>query len=262
MTWRAFLPSFRRPAPSNSTPSYSSLVTEVQLRNAPPHVIPTTGRLVSNVNRDYFVLTFDPRYASLGWDVSAVVLDEDDAGQQWAADLLQAPLPLKVTGPLSEPPHLGDFHLANTPVVSQTVVDLLRPFQIPGVDFFPARIRLPDGRCDNSYSILYVDQEIQCLDEGACQFQTEPGRDRVLLDRISLDGQRLEAIDLPQRLAFRLQETGREYLFHAALVETLGQQPLRGACFIPVQDWRLDAAAQMFPSESGITRIGSDYLRH
>jgi len=225
-------------------------------------VIPTTGRLVSNVNRDYFILTFDPHSAPLGWDVSAVSLDENDPNLEWDTDLLQTPLPLKVMDTSSYPSSLGDFHLANTPVVSQTVVELLKPLKIPGVDFFPTRIRLPDGSYNDTYSALYVDQEIQCLDEEHCLFQADPDCNRVLLDKIALDAQVLEEIELPKRLAFRLQESGREYLFHAALVETLAQQPLRGAYFIPVQDWGVDTAAHIFSPTSGITRIGSAALSH
>jgi len=247
MTWRALLPSFRRSAPRSTTPSYSSLVTEVQLSNAPPHFMPTTGRLVSNVNRDYFVLTFDPHYAPLGWDVSALPdPGEDKADPAWETDLLHTPLPLKIMESASDPTSLGDFHLSNTPVVSQTVVDLLEPLKIPGMEFFPTRIRLPDGRYDETYSALYLEREIECLDEEYCQYQTEPHRDLVLLNKIALDAQVLEDIELPDRLAFRLKESGREYLFHAALVETLGQQPLRGACFVPVQDWRSDTASLNF----------------
>lgn len=252
MTWRDFLPRFRRS--TSSTPSARNLVrphpplmTEIHLTNALPQIIPTTGRLVSDVNRDYFVLTFDPQYAPLCWDLSPEPGREPgDASSEWESVLFQPQLPLRMADTAPELLGLGDFHLSNTPVVSRRVVELLQPLNIPGLEFFPARIRLPDNSFDDTYSALYLDREIECLDEEFCQFQTDPHQQSVLLERMALNARVLESIELPERLAFRPKESGREYLFHAALVEALSHQPLRGARFVPVQDWSFESASVRF----------------
>lgn len=196
-------------------------------------------------SEDYYVLVHERRYPALTWDdAQSHPLFPDDFDQpesaQPAPDQVEAVLRLRLSTP-GQGMGLADFHRANMPVVSQAVRDILQPLALPGLEFFPALIRVTDGPAAEAarHYALHLDLEVDCLDENRCEYLPADSEDeQPQVVRMALDSDRLARFEPRQRLLFKPLGS-HEYLFHRQLVRLLEAHNLRGARWVPLLEWRL-----------------------
>lgn len=185
------------------------------------------------MQRDYFVMerAGPNTYPLLGWDQSALVFRKGKPVS------VSEPVRLRLAEPVPPTPVMVDHHSLPAPVVSRRLMEVLAQFELPGVQLFPADVRV--GEAVLRYWLVHMWRRIPCVDRARSQLNVDEDDGDVLgIDKLALDETVLNGMPLDERRAFRLAECVA-HVFHRSVVDrVMGlTPPPAGLRFIPVPNW-------------------------
>ncbi|EGQ8033663.1 imm11 family protein [Vibrio parahaemolyticus] len=128
-----------------------------------------------------------------------------------------------------------DYHEIAEQMVSEKFRQVLLPFDLPGVDFYPTEVT-NDDKVWSNYFMMHIWNNYRAIHQGRSVIDGTYVDDDFFLEALSLDETLLDKVPLEERLVFRLQEKPR-FLFHESVVDALKAADLSGVGFIRVDHW-------------------------
>ncbi|UTZ24945.1 hypothetical protein [Vibrio campbellii] len=128
-----------------------------------------------------------------------------------------------------------DYHEIAEQMISDKFRQVLLPFELPRVDFYPTEVTNGDKVWSN-YFMMHIWNNYRAIHQGRSVIDGTYVDDDFFLEALSLDETLLDKVPLEERLVFRLQEKPR-FLFHESVVDALKAADLSGVGFIRVDHW-------------------------
>ncbi|MGF1726147.1 imm11 family protein [Photobacterium nomapromontoriensis] len=128
-----------------------------------------------------------------------------------------------------------DYHEIAEQMVSEKFRQVLLPFNLPGVDFYPTDVT-NDDKVWSDYYMMHIWQHHKAIHHGRSVIDGTYVKDDFFLEALSLDETVLDKVPLEERLVFTLEEKP-QFLFHETVVEALEAANLSGIGFIRVDEW-------------------------
>ncbi|EHH1242462.1 hypothetical protein P3589_15365 [Vibrio parahaemolyticus] len=128
-----------------------------------------------------------------------------------------------------------DYHEIAEQMISDKFRQVLLPFELPGVDFYPTEVTNGDKVWSN-YFMMHIWNNYRTIHQGRSVIDGTYVDDDFFLEALSLDETLLDRVPLEERLVFRLQEDP-QFLFHETVVDALKAANLTGVGFIRVDQW-------------------------
>ena len=128
-----------------------------------------------------------------------------------------------------------DYHEIAEQMVSDKFRQVLLPFELPGVDFYPTEVTNDDQVWSN-YFMMHIWNNYRAIHQGRSVIDGTYVDDDFFLEALSLDETILDKVPLEERLVFRLQEDP-QFLFHETVVDAIKAANLTGVGFIRVDQW-------------------------
>ncbi|MCP4131881.1 MAG: hypothetical protein GY754_12950 [bacterium] len=121
-------------------------------------------------------------------------------------------------------------------LVSNRIADILKGFNIPGVDYYESQIERPNGEIIKNYCTLNILSRVSCLDkEGSNIRVVDYGPAEVLkFNKLSLDYSKIP----DDKKLFWLAERLTLLITHELIVKECEKAGITGINFIPVEKYR------------------------
>ncbi len=128
-----------------------------------------------------------------------------------------------------------DYHEIAEQMVSEKFRQVLLPFNLPGVDFYPTEVTNGE-KTWSDYYMMHIWHNYKAIHQGRSVIDGTYVKNDFFLMALSLDDAVLDKIALEERLVFTLSEDPK-FLFHKTVVEALKSANLSGLGFIRVDKW-------------------------
>ncbi|EGQ7782877.1 hypothetical protein NB550_18040 [Vibrio parahaemolyticus] len=137
-----------------------------------------------------------------------------------------------------------DYHEIAEQMVSEKFRQVLLPFELPRVDFYPTEVTNGD-KVWSSYFMMHIWNNYRAIHQGRSVIDGTYVKNDFFLESLSLDETVLDKIPFEERLVFTLDEDPK-FLFHETVVDALKAANLTGVGFIRVDQW---GSAAMFSDD-------------
>jgi hypothetical protein len=128
-------------------------------------------------------------------------------------------------------------------VISEKIIDIVKPLNIYQVQLVPAVISNPRNNEIYNYYYLHIYNYINCLDKNKSVFEGDEELETVnIIEKMVLDTTVLAKIPLEERLIFRLGELYTHQLFHKSIVDKIMESKPSGIRFVKVEDYHIGSA--------------------
>lgn len=140
--------------------------------------------------------------------------------------------------PIPRKPVMCDFHVGNKDIFHKRIADVMKSFDIEGVEFLPAEIDDGKGNFYDDYVCVVVDDNTyEALDKEESIYEY---RNRIYrIQKLVLDKNALEKIPLKKRLGMRLKEARGYYLFHQSVVDAIMALEPKGIGFKDIEEIKI-----------------------
>ncbi|ELA8113361.1 hypothetical protein RGL42_004975 [Vibrio parahaemolyticus] len=128
-----------------------------------------------------------------------------------------------------------DYHEIAEQMVSDKFRQVLLPFELPRVDFYPTEVTNGDKVWSN-YFMMHIWNNYRAIHQGRSVIDGTYVKNDFFLEALSLDETVLDKIPFEERLVFTLDEDPK-FLFHETVVDALKAANLTGVGFIRVDQW-------------------------
>ncbi|HHC7311754.1 TPA: hypothetical protein ACN30N_004684 [Vibrio campbellii] len=128
-----------------------------------------------------------------------------------------------------------DYHEIAEQMVSEKFRQVLLPFELPRVDFYPTEVTNGDKVWSN-YFMMHIWNNYRAIHQGRSVIDGTYVKNDFFLESLSLDETVLDKIPFEERLVFTLDEDPK-FLFHETVVDALKAANLTGVGFIRVDLW-------------------------
>ncbi|ENH2499200.1 hypothetical protein, partial [Vibrio parahaemolyticus] len=128
-----------------------------------------------------------------------------------------------------------DYHEIAEQMVSEKFRQVLLPFELPRVDFYPTEVTNGD-KVWSSYFMMHIWNNYRAIHQGRSVIDGTYVKNDFFLESLSLDETVLDKIPFEERLVFTLDEDPK-FLFHETVVDALKAANLTGVGFIRVDQW-------------------------
>ncbi|CAE6953951.1 hypothetical protein ACOMICROBIO_LMKGKHOH_05342 [Vibrio sp. B1FIG11] len=128
-----------------------------------------------------------------------------------------------------------DYHEIAEQMVSDKFRQVLSPFELPRVDFYPTEVTNGDKVWSN-YFMMHIWNNYRAIHQGRSVIDGTYVKNDFFLEALSLDETVLDKIPFEERLVFTLDEDPK-FLFHETVVDALKAANLTGVGFIRVDQW-------------------------
>ncbi|SHO57957.1 imm11 family protein [Vibrio quintilis] len=157
---------------------------------------------------------------------------------------IQGAVRLCLREPISPNFEWADFHKLPAPVFSQRIANMLTQMDIYGVQLVPAKVRNTKEAPSvepHDYWFMHVWNRISCLDKELSKLDIGKKGRIWGIKKLVLDDEKLEQIELPERLIFNVAESTRILLIHESIKEAIMSVNPAGCRFFRVSEWNDDA---------------------
>lgn len=127
------------------------------------------------------------------------------------------------------------YHEIAEQMVSEKFRQVLLPFELPRVDFYPTEVTNGD-KVWSSYFMMHIWNNYRAIHQGRSVIDGTYVKNDFFLESLSLDETVLDKIPFEERLVFTLDEDPK-FLFHETVVDALKAANLTGVGFIRVDQW-------------------------
>ncbi len=155
------------------------------------------------------------------------------------------PIKVRVGDPIPNSPKFVDFHEMPDPVLSQRIVDVLRPMDIYGIQLVPAKVRNPIAPNDElqDYWFMHIWNELHCLDMDNSKLQcSRSGKTIFGIDKLVLNEDVLESFELQSRKIFVLGESPSVRFVHKSIKDAIMSVNPVGCRFFKATEWNSDSS--------------------
>ncbi len=135
---------------------------------------------------------------------------------------------------------LVDFHAMPEPVLSQRIADVLVPMDIYGVQFVPVKFSNVKTPLDETqeYWFMHIWNELRCLDMDNSELElSRSGNTIFFIDKLVLNEDVLESIELQNRKIFALGESPSRWLVHKSIKDAIMSVNPIGCRFFKATEW-------------------------
>lgn len=143
---------------------------------------------------------------------------------------------VELRDPIPRNPVMADYHFGNKDIFHKRIADVMKSFDMEGIEFLPAEIDDGKGNIYDDYVCVVVDNNTyEALDkEKSDCFMDE---DTLMYDikKAVLDRNVLAKIPLKKRLGMRLEEAPGYYLFHQSVVDAVMALNPKGLYFQDIE---------------------------
>lgn len=128
-----------------------------------------------------------------------------------------------------------DYHEITEQMVSEKFRQVLLPFELPRVDFYPTEVTNGD-KVWSDYFMMHIWNNYRAIHQGRSVIDGTYVKNDFFLESLSLDETVLDKIPFEERLVFTLDEDPK-FLFHETVVDAIKAANLTGVGFIRVDQW-------------------------
>ena len=190
------------------------------------------------IQDEYYIISRENNnsYPLFAWDMdSSLILSKTPI-------VIKEPIRLRLRKPISAHFEWVDFHLSPYPVFSQHISKALMPINIYGIQFIPTKVRHPKLSDEiKDYYLMHVWNQISCLDTNKSELDYDEVDGQIWdIEKLVLDEDKLENIDLSKRLIFELKEKTSVLLVHQSIKAIILELKPKGCRFFPIKSWYSD----------------------
>ena len=132
-----------------------------------------------------------------------------------------APYRFKYGAMGSNTPKLADHHsYTSSPLVSDRIKNAIAPMNIKNLEFVPAQIEYKENVFPHFW-LMHPLTELDVVDLSRSAIELDMDGDFIGIQRMSLDGAKLDKIPLEDRLFFRLKHRASLFMWHCSLVHAV-----------------------------------------
>lgn len=121
--------------------------------------------------------------------------------------------------PVPRKPVMTDFHFGNKILLRKRIADVMKSFDMEGVEFIPAEIDVKGEIYDDYVCVVVDNNTYETLDKEKSIYEYKNGM--CYIQKLVLDINALDKISLNKRLGMRLKEAPGYYLFHQSVVDAI-----------------------------------------
>jgi hypothetical protein len=168
---------------------------------------------------------------------------EDEAEEIYAFGPVEIKqkLTMQVKKPIPKKLELSDYHKAGRPVFSKRAADIIKNGFLGINQLFYADL-VHKGMTYPDFYVFKPNIELKVMHEGRSTYTKSESGLMYFVDKLSLDGNKLDKMEKEQRWIIEPKEEPALILYHEELVEKFKEAELTGVRFVKVKDWNTGSA--------------------
>ena len=159
-------------------------------------------------------------------------------GRKYTEEGLESLLYLEFNDPVPQNPVMADFLSGPYDFVSGRIADVMKSFDMEGVEFIPGELTDHKGRTIKDYYCINVEcNTYEAMDKVKSDYEYDEDVDCYWVNKIVLDKEVLKQIPSNRRLGFRLEEKPGYFLYHKSIVDAIITANPTGVVFRNIEDF-------------------------
>ena len=131
---------------------------------------------------------------------------------------------------------LGEFHAMPQPLVTERVIEILKQFDLPNVQFLKTRVSLGERTIEDRI-LIHVYNVLDLIDRTASVYKTLSTGAMLGIKSLRLSAAAVGRYDVKRLQLFRLKNCGYAYLVNQHLYNALQGADIKELRLIPINEW-------------------------